>query len=55
MRYDVDIPPPHQPSPAPSTVLRLAQDKAQGPQARFRGPARLLRLPLKGGVIGPFI
>ena len=40
LRQGVEIPPPHQPSPA----LRQAQ-----------GSARLLRLPLKGGVIGPFV
>ena len=46
IRNGVGIPPPHQPSPA----LRQPFDKLR---ATSQGTARLLRLPLKGGVIGP--
>ena len=42
--FSAQIPPPHQPSPA----LRLPFDRLR---TRLRGPARLLRLPLKGGVM----
>ena len=44
MRYGVEIPPPHQPSPALRHFDKLNAGK-------LRDPARLLRLPLKGGVI----
>ena len=39
----VDVPPPHQPSPALRPFDKLRAHK-------FGGSARLLRLPLKGGV-----